>query len=381
MIAGRSFAARNRGARVRGVALRMLRELTICVALPALLLIGVRTIAQNSSAPAKASDQQILAAIDNKLTPTFGSPLPFTVSVDQGAVTLTGNIATAEQRQQVDDAIRGVSGVQGIIDQLNIGSASPNSANTAGTPPQQPPAQSAPGQAPPPPPTASAETFTPRMVTVQRGTPVYALMLQTVGSRHTQPGERFRAVVAQDVILQNGVIALPRGAVLDGVVIDSRPPGQLKGRPKLALQLLNVQMAGETYPLSSSIWAHEGPGKGGETAGTVVGTTGMGAVIGGVAGGGSGALLGSVIGGLGGLGISSLRHGPQLFVPAESVLTFYVEAPLTVREPTGGEIQSLAGNIPYNYAHRPPPPRGPYPYPYRPGYYPPPPGPPGGYPY
>lgn len=371
---------------------RTLRELAICVAIPAVLMISGAVIAQKSDS-GQHSDQEISAAIQSKLTPTFGNPLPFTVTVQNGAVTVTGNIASVAQRQQVDDAIRGVPGVQGIIDQLNVGGGTSSTGNTTGTesqssepspgPPPPPPAQSeqSPQSQPSPP---SGTPAQPPVVTVATGTPIYALMLQAVGSKHTQPGERFRGVVAQDVILQNGIIAIPRGAVLDGVVVDARPPGHLKGRPKLALQLLNVEMGGRSYPLTSSIWDHEGPGKGGQTAGTVVGTTGAGAVIGGIAGGGSGALLGSVIGGLGGLGISSLNRGPQLFVPAESVLTFYVEAPLTVQEPTRGEIQSLAGNIPYGYAHRPPPPRPYYPYPYRPGYYPPPPppgGPPGGYPY
>jgi hypothetical protein len=163
---------------------------------------------------------------------------------------------------------------------------------------------------------------------------------------------------------------------VDGSVIDSRPPGKLKGHPKLALVLTDVHLGDATYPLPTYVWDRRGPGKGGQTTGNVVGGAAGGAIIGGAVGGGPTALLGAALGGLGGAGLSALSGGARLVVPPESVLTFYLNAPTTVREPTVNEMRSLEGNVP-------PPPggyrRGPGPYGYPPPY--PPPGPPGGYPY
>jgi hypothetical protein len=211
------------------------------------------------------------------------------------------------------------------------------------------------------------------MVTIPSGMPVHVMMLDNIDSKHTKPGTHFRAVVVQDVILTNGATALPRGAYVEGTVIDSSGPGHLKGHPNIALQLSHAQIGDAAYPLSSYMWDRRGPGKGGQTTGNVVGGAAGGAIIGGAVGGGGTALLGAALGGLGGAGLSTLFGGTRLIIPAESVLTFYLNAPVTVREPTMNEMRSLDGNVPPpagGYGRGP----GPYPPPY-------PPGPPGGYPY
>jgi BON domain len=390
---------------------RVVCKLLICIAVPSLFVVSGSVLAQNAPG-AQSSDQQIADALSSKLAAAFGNPIPFSVGINHGAVTMTGTVSSAAQREQAESLVRSVAGVTTVDDQLTIGApAAPpdddgnlapadQTAPDQTAPAQTPPSQTAPGPPPNPPQQPSGAPVPPNaqgyapppsrngygqpMVTIPTGTPMYVLMLQSFGSKHTKPGEQFHGVLAQNVVLPNGAIALPRGTRLDGTVVDARPAGHLKGRPILALQLNNVDMADNSYALNSSIWQHEGPGKGGQTAATVTGTSVIGAFAGGVAGGGSGALLGGLFGGLGGAGLSALSSGPRLFIPAESVLTFYVNAPLTVREPTPGEIQAAAQNVPYGYDRR----RGPRPYyppsPYG-GYPPPPPpvpgAPPGGYPY
>ncbi|MGC1782038.1 MAG: BON domain-containing protein [Acidobacteriaceae bacterium] len=363
---------------------RIVRELLICVALPSVLMISAKVVAQKAAASQQNSDQQIAETLQTKLTAYFGSPLTFSVGIHDGAVTLSGMIPDSAQRAKAEALVHEVPGVTTVDDQLVIGAAPAPANNETGQAPPPPPTQS--GEQPGAPsltrpqnyPTAQSgrEPYRSAMVTVPTGTPVYALMLQSFGSRHTKPGEQFHGVLAQDIVLSNGAIAIPRGATLSGVVIDARPAGHLKGRPKLALQLSNVVMGDTNYALNSSVWAREGPGKGGQTTANVAGSAAVGAFAGGIVGGGPTALLGAALGGLGGAGLSALSSGPRLFIPAESVLTFYLNAPLTVREPTPGEIRSLANNIPYGYGYRPPPPRYGYPPPQPvPG------APPGGYPY
>ena len=130
------------------------------------------------------------------------------------------------------------------------------------------------------------------------------------------------------------MIAIPRGADVTGTVVDARGPGKLKGKPHLALQLTGVNFSSTTYPLVSQVWARGGPGKGGQSAANIGGSAAAGAIIGGAVGGGPTALLGGLLGGLGGAGLSSLSSGPQLYIPPESVLTFYLSAPVTVHVPT-----------------------------------------------
>lgn len=182
-------------------------------------------------------------------------------------------------------------------------------------------------------------------MTLHEGTPLRVQMLQRVDSKHSKPGDDFRGVLAESVRV-DGLIALPRGAAVEGTVIDARPAGHLKGKPILALQVSNVNVGEASYVLTTQPWMHEGPGKGGQTASNAVGGTLLGAFAGAITGGGVGALLGGAIGGGAATGISALTPGARIFVPAESVITFRLTAPLVVREPTVNEVRNAEANAP-----------------------------------
>ena len=347
-------------------------------------------------------------------------PLDLGIWVHSGIVTLTGTVPTQALRTQAEQMAKSVAGVQSIDDKIAIGAPPQSAPGFSGqqqngvpgnqeTPPPPPPGYSQNGEAPspnsPPSPSSPPEPGNPaesgygqnappppannpsQTLTIAPKTPIYVMIMQTLDSKHTQLGQRFHGILVQDVVVQNGMIAVPKGADVFGTVIDARGPGHLKGRPHLALQLTGLNVANSTYPLSSYIWARGGPGKGGQSTANIVGGGLAGTVLGGAFGGGDGALLGGLLGGVGGAGLSSLWGGPRLMIPAESVLTFYLNAPLTVHEPTEGEIRMLASHLPPSaygrrrrgYGGSQPP--G-YPQPgYPPPGYPPPGGPPGGYPY
>ena len=397
------------------------RRLALGVALSAACWLGVAASAQTapSSAPppppppsATASaanpdqrpDSAIAEDINTKLMASNTlRPLNLGIWVHDGTATLTGTVPSQELRTEAENMVKSVSGVQNVEDKITIGTAPAAAPGFNG---QSGEGQSAvhPGdaQGPPPPPQAGYgengnENGTPPAgnygahqppgtATVAPGTPAYVMVMQPIDSKHTKVGTPFRGILVQDIVEQNGVIAIPRGADVTGTVVDARGPGKLKGKPHLALQLTGVNFSSTTYPLVSQIWARGGPGKGGQSAANIGGSAAAGAIIGGAVGGGPTALLGGLLGGLGGAGLSSLSSGPQLYIPPESVLTFYLSAPVTVHVPTIGEIQQLASRVPPSayghpaYGRGYPPPPGYYPPP-RPVYYPPPGAPPGGYPY
>ncbi len=406
-------------------------------------MVSAEVIAQQTaeSQQQQQTDNQISVAINNKLQGSSElRPLDLGVWVHDGTATLSGAVPTPALREHADALVQTVPGVKSVDDRLTIGTESADrqtsdtgqSPEMAPPPPpqqeqgayeagpeQQGPEQQGPEQAgpeqpgpengnmapvppgytpqnndqngppplppPPPPPQEGQDLRNAPMVTVAAGTPVTIMMLDGVDSKHTHPGDHFRGVLVRDVVLQDGIIAIPRGAYVHGDVIDARGPGHLKGHPKLALQLSNLEMADMHYPLTSYVWDRRGPGKGAQTTNNVVGGAVVGTAIGGFSGGGAGALLGATLGGLGGAGLSSLSSGARVVVPPESVLTFYLNAPLTVRELNMNQIRSLAGNVPATgYGNGPGPGYPPPGYPPPPGYAPPPPppgGPPGGYPY
>lgn len=388
------------GPKLRRSVWPMFRVLLVCVALPTVLLLSAEIVAQKTIAAhsEQKSDDQIASEINSKLMASNTlRPLDLGVWVHNGTATLSGTVPSPALKQQAEALVHSVSGVKKLDDQLTIGTVAavapgfPAGASAGALPQRTTPVYGAgepvqqsgglPVQArnnPPPPRSYHGRARSP-LLTVSAGTPLSIMMMQTVDSHHTKPGTGFRGVVVRNVAVARGVIAVPRGAFVEGVVVDARPPGHLKGRPVLALQLTNVNIGNLSYVLTSNVWGHEGPGKGGETAQAVGGGAAFGAITGAIVGGGPTALLGAALGGLGGAGLSALSSGPHLLVPAESVLTFRLNAPLTVREPTPDEVRTLAANLSgecYNCRRRR----------YYPGYpaaYPqPPPGaPPGGYPY
>jgi hypothetical protein len=194
---------------------------------------------------------------------------------------------------------------------------------------------------------------------------------QGLDSKHTQPGTVFDATVINDVVA-DGAVAVPRGAIVHGVVVEAKSAGAFKGRGEIQLQLTQVVLAGKTFPLVSDIWSSTGPDKTARTVNSTLGLSALGAIIGGVAGGGGGAAIGAGVGAATGLGTSAASGGGQVMVPPEAILTFRLTQPVPVTTVSQAEMDRLgygvpAGGQPRVYRRYPPPPySGPgyYPYPY-----------------
>ena len=71
----------------------------------------------------------------------------------------------------------------------------------------------------------------------------------------------------------------------------------------------------------------------------------LGAIIGGVAGGGAGAAIGAVAGGTVGTAASAATHGPHVWIPAEALVTFHLNTPLTVDPVSQQEAARLAQGL------------------------------------
>jgi hypothetical protein len=205
---------------------------------------------------------------------------------------------------------------------------------------------------------------------------------EPLDSKRLKPGDFFQGTVAQSVYVGN-VLAIPRGAMVTGRVVDVKKPGELKGGASIALQLTALSLGGNSYSLATDTFNTSSPGKGGYTAGNTVGAAALGAAIGAIAGGGPGAAIGAVAGTGVGLGASAATPGPRSLVPAESLISFHLTSPATVQPVSYQDASRLEANSappagrygqrpPYGYggpaaAYAPPPP-GYAPYPYAYGY-------------
>ena len=207
-------------------------------------------------------------------------------------------------------------------------------------------------------------------VTVPAGTLIELRTAEPVSSKKAVPGTPVQFTVIRDVTY-GGVLAIPRGATVHGVVTESQPAqtGQLAGKPYFALQLTSLDLGGKTYPVESDLFKVKGPNKAGYSAGNIAGGAVLGAIIGGIAGGGSGAAIGAGVGAGAGTAASAATRGPNAWIPPEALVRFHLGAPLTIDPVSQEEADRLAQGLNQGgpNLHRRRSPYGPYgPYPYGP---------------
>ena len=184
---------------------------------------------------------------------------------------------------------------------------------------------------------------------------------EPVSSKRAKDGEAVQFTVIRDVAV-GGVLAIPRGATVHGVVTEVKKvgAGDLGGSPVLALKLTSLDLGGQSYPLDSDQFKVKGPNKAGQTVGNAVGGGIIGTIIGCAVGRGFGCAVGAGAGVAAGVGASAAFPGPGIWIPAEALVTFHLNTPLTVSPVSAQEAARLAQGLyqggPSLYR------RGPYPY-------------------
>lgn len=185
--------------------------------------------------------------------------------------------------------------------------------------PEKQMAKSTPAPPPPPPP-----------ITVPAGTSLVVRMGNTIDTKTANTGDTFTGTLARSVSVE-GEVAIPSGAGVTGSVVSAKSPGKFKGEGVLSVTLNSIQVGGSEVTIDTSTYAQTVKGKGKRTAVLTGGGAGAGALIGGLAGGGKGALIGGLVGaGAGGAG-SAFTGNKDLRIPAESVVTFKLSSPITVK--------------------------------------------------
>ena len=147
-------------------------------------------------------------------------------------------------------------------------------------------------------------------------------------------GEKFPGVIVQDVIGADGGVAIPRGSDAMLIVRSSQGQGKIEGRSEIALDLDSVTVGGRHYNLETVDIVQQGTqglGKNKRSGEFVGGGAVLGTIIGAVAGGGKGAAIGAAAGAGAGVGAQALTRGKAITIPSESVLSFRLEAPVSIR--------------------------------------------------
>ena len=161
------------------------------------------------------------------------------------------------------------------------------------------------------------------------GTPLRVTLGQDLGSKISQAGDSFEATLA-DAVVVDGAAVFPRGARVEGSVIDAKAMGHFKGGARLAIRLERITNQSGSYPVATGTVDRTLRGKGKRSAVLIGGGAGLGALVGGLVGGGKGAAIGVAAGAGAGTAGAAATGNKQIVLPAGTELTFRLERPLRV---------------------------------------------------
>ena len=152
----------------------------------------------------------------------------------------------------------------------------------------------------------------------------------TLSTKTHEPGQTFAASLEEPLIHSGRVIA-PKGAEVEGRIVEADKGGRVKGRAELAVQLTSLRTAdGHAVHIATNTVTQEAHGTKGKDAAKIGIGSGVGAAIGAIAGGGKGAAIGAAAGAGAGTGVVLATRGDPAVIPAETVLQFELHSPVTV---------------------------------------------------
>jgi hypothetical protein len=173
----------------------------------------------------------------------------------------------------------------------------------------------------PPPARAAARR---ESVELPAGTNLVVRMIDGVDSEVNRVGQTFAASIDEPVTM-GGETVIPRGADVVVKLVDSKESGKLAGRAELTLDLMSVKVDGRMVDINTQSVSRESDSRGQRTAKVAGGGAVLGAIIGGIAGGGKGAVIGAGAGGAAGVGAEEVTKGQRVKVPSETRLTFVLD--------------------------------------------------------
>lgn len=316
--------------------------------------------------PAPRSDQDLANDIQSRINGQSAlSGQNIQLTVNGGTATLNGTVNNDASRALAAAESGGVTGVRTVINNLTV---APQTAVKTPPPPRAEPRRrrssrdsgratnaeamnQAPVQAPPPQdmapkaPVAPARPPAPvsRTVSVTSGTSLPIRLTDSLDSATTQTGQVIHGTLTADIIADN-MVAIPRGTPVVGRVVQAKDATHFAGSSLLSIELTQIALPGRPISVVTTAFSQQGKGRGKNTAMKTGGGAAIGAIIGALAGGGKGAAIGAASGGGLGAGVNAVTRGDQVKIPAETLLTFKLQSPISVttsRSANGQAVQTF----------------------------------------
>ena len=268
---------------------------------------------------------------------------PVQVSVQNGVVTLSGNVTDDTASSVAAQDAAKIKGVKEVVNTLQVAGiqvaptvttpeaptqarqTTPDERNSLEQNHTLPPPSVSAQQAPPPPPAPVI-----REVTAPVGTSIPIRITEHLDSQTATDGEPFNGVVTHEVV-HDGAVIIPAGSAVTGRVVAAKDAGHFKGHSLLSIQITAVRRHGTLTPISTDAYTLEGKNRGTNSAEKIGGGAAVGAVLGGIFGHGKGAAIGALAGGGAGTAVQGVTRGQQVEIASESLIRFRLSQPLTVR--------------------------------------------------
>ncbi len=186
------------------------------------------------------------------------------------------------------------------------------------TSPLQPNTPASPTPATPPPAPA------PIRLTAPAGTRVTIRLNTGLAASRNEVGDRFTGILDGPVV-SHGATVFASGTPVAGEVVSSKGKGRFKGAGDLGITLTSIGRES----VETGVYEKNAKGRGKRTAGFAGGGAGLGALIGGLAGGGKGALIGGLAGAGGGTAAGAYTGSRDVTIGAESLVTFRLTRAVT----------------------------------------------------
>jgi hypothetical protein len=265
--------------------------------------------------------------------------------------------------------------------QSTVGQPDSQTQGQPDSPAQQQPNAQAQGQPDPQSLAQANQAVPPQTLTLPAGTVVRVRIDEWLSTDRNLVDDSFSAVLDQPIVV-NGWVVARRGQAQTGHVSLVKKGGRGGGASQLGVDLPELTLVdGQQLPLQTQLFQTSDGTSHGQDAALIGTTTAVGAVIGAIAGRGTGAAIGAGVGATAGIiGVMSTPGKPTV-IPPETVLSFRLQAPVTISTEKGQfAFQPVTQsdydthspqNRPRMVRPGPPPPpyySGPYPYPYAYGY-------------
>ena len=158
-------------------------------------------------------------------------------------------------------------------------------------------------------------------VVIPSGTVLRVSLIDALNSDTSTAGERFRASLAEPVVI-NGATLLQKGTKVQGRVVGVEDSGRVNGRASIRLALSDIAQGDRMIPITTDIFTETAESSTTRDAEIIAGGAGVGAAIGAIAGGKKGAGIGAATGGGAGAGVVLATKGKEIRYRPETRLNF-----------------------------------------------------------